>query len=52
MVGALVGVVLLARGKKSMNSKLPFGTFLSAATVVCLFWGNQLISWYLGLFGL
>lgn len=52
VVGALVGLVLLAKRKKTMESKIPFGTFLAAATLVCLFWGQQLVTWYLGLFGL
>lgn len=52
VVGALVGVVLLARRKKTMDSKIPFGTFLAAATLVCLFWGQQVVDWYVSLLGL
>lgn len=52
VVGAIVGVVLLARRKGTLESKIPFGTFLAAGTVVCLFWGQRLVDWYLGLFGL
>lgn len=52
VAGAMIGLILLVRGKKTMESKIPFGTFLAAATLVCLFWGNWLVGWYLGLFGL
>ncbi len=45
--GAFVGIFLLIFGGKKMSSKVPFGTFLSAATVVSLVYGEQLVSWYL-----
>jgi prepilin signal peptidase PulO-like enzyme (type II secretory pathway) len=46
MLGASVGLVLVAFGKKELGSKLPFGTFLSAATVAVLLWGDYLIITY------
>ncbi len=42
MLGALVGIILMALGKKHMNSKLPFGTFLSLATLIAVLWGTRL----------
>lgn len=47
--GALIGLILIALKKKTLKSQLPFGPFLSAATIVALLWGNQLINWYLNL---
>lgn len=47
--GAAVGIVLLAQKRTSWKGQIPFGTFLSAATVVTLLWGEQLLAWYLGL---
>lgn len=44
--GAMVGVVLVITGKRSMQGMLPFGTFLSAAAIIMMLWGNDLISWY------
>lgn len=52
VVGAVWGVVLLARYKKTLNSQLPFGTFLAAATWVCLLSGTSLLDWYLNLLSL
>jgi prepilin signal peptidase PulO-like enzyme (type II secretory pathway) len=46
--GALVATPLLLTGKKSFGSKLPFGTFLSAAIFVWMLWGEIIIDWYLG----
>ena len=47
--GAIAGIGLLAAKKKTMQSQLPFGTFLSAAAIVALLYGDKLILWYLGL---
>jgi len=46
LLGALVSVILLAVKKKTMKSQIPFGTFLSLATVIALLYGDQLIAWY------
>jgi leader peptidase (prepilin peptidase)/N-methyltransferase len=51
MAGAVVGVsVTLARGSRSLQVKLPFGTFLAVAAYVASIVGNQLLDWYLGLY--
>lgn len=44
--GAIVGVGLIAIGKKKMSSQIPFGVFLSTATVISLFWAQSIIDWY------
>lgn len=48
-IGAIVGLGLLISGKKKFGSQLPFGTFLAIGTAIGLWWGNGIISWYLGL---
>ncbi len=50
ILGAAIGVGLIAGGKKEMGSKVPFGTFLSIATLLAMFFWPQLWSWYWGLF--
>ncbi len=47
--GAVVGSLLLAAKKTSWQSQVPFGTFLSAATLIALLWGDRMLVWYLGL---
>ncbi|MFA6551123.1 MAG: prepilin peptidase [Patescibacteria group bacterium] len=47
--GAIIGVGLLVARKKQWSSQVPFGTFLSAATVVVLLWGSKILEWYLGI---
>ena len=44
--GAVVGVGLLLERKKQLSSRLPFGTFLSAATIVAMLWGEEIMSWW------
>lgn len=46
LTGGVAGAVLLASKRKSVGSQIPFGTFLSAATLVVLFWGADLLAWY------
>jgi leader peptidase (prepilin peptidase)/N-methyltransferase len=48
-LGAIVGVVLMAVKKKGMKSRIPFGPFLSVATMVTLIWGSDMLNWYAGL---
>jgi leader peptidase (prepilin peptidase)/N-methyltransferase len=48
LVGAVIGIVLMATKGKNFKSALPFGPFISIGAVIALFFGNQLINWYLG----
>ena len=48
--GAVVGVSLAATGRRSLQARLPFGTFLAVATYVASLIGESLIDWYVGLF--
>jgi prepilin signal peptidase PulO-like enzyme (type II secretory pathway) len=51
-IGAVIGLLLIAFGGKEMGSKIPFGTFLSFATVLTMFYGTALWSMYWSLLGL
>lgn len=44
--GSIVGLSLIAAGKKQWGSKLPFGVFLAPATVIALFWGQPIWQWF------
>ncbi|MFH1187821.1 MAG: prepilin peptidase [bacterium] len=44
--GAFVGIILLATGKKKLDSKIPFGAFLSGAAIIVLLWGEQIFQLY------
>lgn len=49
-LGSIVGVGLILAGKKKWGSKIPLGVFLSLTTVITLFWGTNILNWYLNLF--
>lgn len=49
VIGAIVGLVLIARHRKSLKSHIPFGTFLAFTTFIVMIWGEDLLIWYLGL---
>ena len=48
--GSVIGIYLLIFKKKEWSSKIPFGVFLTTATVISLFWGEALVGWYWGMF--
>lgn len=50
-VAGLVWVIPeVIRGRRSLNSKLPYGPFLIGATSVSLLFGASILAWYKGLF--
>ncbi len=46
LLGSIAGILLILFGGRTLLTKLPFGTFLGAATVISLLWGNFLVQWY------
>lgn len=51
VAGTLVGLGLVARRGHDLRHALPLGTFLGAAGIVVVFFGDPLLAWYRGLFG-
>jgi leader peptidase (prepilin peptidase) / N-methyltransferase len=50
LCGAVVGIALLGLQKRSLASKLPFGTFLALAAYVASLVGEPLVRWYVGMY--
>ncbi len=50
LIGAIIGIGLIAAGKKTLKSEVPFGPFLVTGTFMAIFWGEKLINWYFNLF--
>ena len=46
IIGAIIGVGLIILGKKGLKSEVPFGPFLVIGTFIALFWGKEIINWY------
>lgn len=51
LTGGLYGIYLLAARKKGRKEHFAFGPFLCLGMLTALFWGRELLSWYLGLCG-
>jgi len=47
ILGGLGGIVLLALKKKGRKDMIPFGPFLALGSLITLFWGSQILAWYL-----
>jgi prepilin signal peptidase PulO-like enzyme (type II secretory pathway) len=48
LLGSFVSIYLIVIGKKQWGSKIPLGIFLSVGAIISLFWGEAIVSWYLG----
>jgi len=51
LVGALVGISLIALRHHKRGAPIPFGPFLAAAGWLAMMWGPQLLERYLSLYG-
>ena len=49
LLGSLVGLATLLIGRRVWSAKLPFGPYLAFGALVWMFFGQSLLSWYLGL---
>lgn len=48
VLGGLTGIGLMVTGKAKAQAVIPFGPFIAAAVCMAVFWGPQLIQWYMG----
>jgi len=51
LVGSVVGITMMLVQKKDSKLAIPFGPYLAFGAVLYIFYGNQLISWYLNFGG-
>jgi len=50
ILGGVAAIILLAFRIKGRKDAIPFGPFLSAAAIISMLWGVQLLNWWLNLF--
>jgi leader peptidase (prepilin peptidase)/N-methyltransferase len=48
IIGATVGVVLIALKKQAWSSRLPYGPYIALAATFWIFGGQRLVAWWLG----
>ena len=49
LLGSVVGLAMVAAGKASRRTAVPFGSFLAAGAVLAILAGQPLVNWYSGL---
>jgi len=49
LVGTLTGLAVMAQTRKGMKLAVPFGPFLSIGSIAYIFFGPQLVMWYVNL---
>jgi leader peptidase (prepilin peptidase) / N-methyltransferase len=49
LLGSLVGLATLLIGRRVWSAKLPFGPYLAFGGLLWMFFGESLLSWYIGL---
>ena len=47
LTGSVIGIFLMVYKKKGRKSKIPFGPFLAFGTIISLFFGQEILIWYL-----
>ncbi|MEI8072608.1 MAG: prepilin peptidase, partial [Candidatus Saccharibacteria bacterium] len=50
ILGALIGIYLISKRNKKINSAIPMGPFLIFGIYFGLLFGSQVASWYTGIF--
>lgn len=51
LTGSVIGVTVMLIGKKDSKLAIPFGPFLASGAVLYIFFGRQLMHWYLSFSG-
>jgi leader peptidase (prepilin peptidase)/N-methyltransferase len=49
LVGSVVGLTSMLLGRREWSAKIPFGPYLALGALVWMFFGGQLVAWYVGL---
>ena len=50
IMGGLAAILLLAFRIKKRKEAIPFGPFLSLASIITLIWGSGILNWYLAIY--
>jgi leader peptidase (prepilin peptidase) / N-methyltransferase len=46
LLGSVIGIGVIAIGRKGRDFELPFGTFLGAGAILVMFFGSTALAWY------
>jgi leader peptidase (prepilin peptidase)/N-methyltransferase len=45
MIGAVVGVTLIAMRRRAWSSRMPYGPYIALAATIWIFGGKKLVPW-------
>jgi leader peptidase (prepilin peptidase)/N-methyltransferase len=51
LAGSVVGLIVIALRRGGMKYALPYGTFLAVGGLIASLFGEQIVAWYVGLYG-
>ena len=46
LIGTMFSIPILVKGKRALQTRVPYGPFLLAATFIVVLWGQRIIDWY------
>jgi leader peptidase (prepilin peptidase)/N-methyltransferase len=49
MIGAVVGVTLIAMRRREWSSRMPYGPYIALAAAIWIFGGKKLVPWLFAL---
>ena len=47
IAGSVYGIIMLKNRKRDRKDQFAFGPFLAIGLAIAVFWGNEIVSWYL-----
>ena len=48
VMGAMVGITLIALRKSEWSSRVPYGPYIALAATIWIFGGERMVRWWLG----
>ncbi len=50
LLGSVYGISLIIIKRKKLKQAIPFGPFIALGSIISLFWGNNILKWYISFF--
>lgn len=47
LAGSIYGLSFIAIKKGKLKQEVPFGPFISLGSIISLFWGDNILKWYI-----
>lgn len=47
LIGSVYGITMIIIKRKKLKQAIPFGPFIALGSIISLFWGNNILKWYI-----